>query len=142
MKPIGDLNRIGGTYFRSLGIDAATIPSNHFYTRVPFQPSLQALDGTVRKQVNDLMFVQIDKNRSIALPFAPSPVIYADVSDWIAGRIFARSLNRTNDGVVAAWDRQPVQNTTAWQTTCCVADESYDLADSCRPARMGSRDLR
>ncbi len=84
MKPIGDLDCIGGTLLGGLGIHAATIATNHFYTRVPFQPGLQALHGTVREQANDLMLVQVDQNRSVALSFAPSPVIYAKVSDWVA----------------------------------------------------------
>jgi hypothetical protein len=86
MKPIGHLDCMGGTLFGGLGISAATIPGNHFYIRVLFQPGLQALDGTVGKQVNDLMLVQIDKNRSVALAFAPGPVVYSQMSDWIAGR--------------------------------------------------------
>src|SRR5579864_5627910 len=120
MKPICHLNRIRGTMFAGLGINAATIPSNHFYTRMLFQPSLQAFHRTVGKEVNDLTLVQVHKNRSIALPFAPGPVVYAEVSDWIASRGLASSLNRPNHRIVADTDSQPVQNAAARQPSCGV----------------------
>src|SRR5260370_30063242 len=83
MKPICNLNRTHGTLFGGLGINAATIPTYHFYTRMLFQPGLQALDRTVRQQVDDLTLVQVHQNGPVALPLAPCPVVYSNVSDWI-----------------------------------------------------------
>jgi hypothetical protein len=142
MKSIGHLDCGGGTLFGGRGINAATIPTNHFYAWMTLQPGLQALDRTIGQQVDDLTLIQIHQNGPVTLPLTPCPVVYSNVADWIAGRSAARSLNQPNYRIVADRDCQPVQNTTAWQTACCVADQSYDLADSCRPARMGSRDLR
>jgi hypothetical protein len=85
MKPIGHLDCVSSTLSGGLGINAATIPTNHFYTRMFFQPGLQALDRAIGQQVDDLMLVQIHQNSPVALPLAPSPIIDAKVPDWIAG---------------------------------------------------------
>lgn len=100
MKPIGHLDGMGGSLFGGLGINSTTIPSDHFYARMLFQPNLQTSHRTVRKEVDDVMLIQVHQNRSIILPLAPGPVVYAKVSDWIAVGSVARSLNHPNHRIV------------------------------------------
>src|ERR1700677_1707831 len=88
------------------------------------------------------MFIQVHQDGSVALPFAPGPVVYPKVSHGIASRRVSRSLNHPKHRIVADRDSQPVQNTTAGQSACGVANEAYDPANSCGPATMGSRNFR
>src|SRR6202044_701758 len=101
MKPIGYLDCVGGTLFGGFGINTAPITTNHFYTRMPLQPGLQALDRTVGQQVDDLTLVQVHQNGPVALAFAPGPVVYSQMSDGIAGRDVARNLHRPSHRIVA-----------------------------------------
>jgi hypothetical protein len=142
MKPICHLNRMRCALFGGRGINATTIPSNHFYARMLFQPSLQALHRPIGQEVDHLPLIQVHQNGPLALAFAPGPVIYSQMSDWIAGRDVASSLHRPNHRIVADSDGQPVQNAAARQSPRGVANQAYDLAHSRGPASRGSRDFR
>jgi len=110
MKSIGNLNRFRGAQVRGLRINSATISLD---ARVRFQPGLDRFGGSVWQQVNDPMPIQIHQIGPVALPFAPGPIIHAQVPNRIACGGFAGSLHHPQNCIVADGNRQPIQNPTA-----------------------------
>jgi hypothetical protein len=64
-----------------LGIGAGAIPTDNFYTLVSLQPFLQRARLSIGQKINRLVTLQIYQNGSVALAFAPRPVIHPDDSN-------------------------------------------------------------
>jgi hypothetical protein len=79
MKPICQRHCIRSTLWDGLGINAATIPSKHFYARMLFQPSLQAFHRTVGKdsltvRITVSWLLRIANRSRMRLPGSPPAV--------------------------------------------------------------------
>ena len=74
------------------------------------------------------MQIQIDQDRSIILPFSPSPIVHPQITDRANRRRRPRFLsNAAQHGIVAGDDRQPSQQAMAWTAARYVADDAHDF---------------
>jgi hypothetical protein len=83
--------------------------------------------------------VQVDHDRSVLLPFAPSPVIDTKVTN---GQTIVRDgflLDATEDGVVAGAHGQTLENSLPGTTSGHVADQPHNLCGALRLPRIHAR---
>lgn len=84
------------------------------------------------------MQVQIDQDRSILLPFAPSPIIDSQVANGERRGHWRRFLpNAAQYRVITGYDGQPGGKSLAGQAARYVADQPYDF---CRAIGLATID--
>jgi hypothetical protein len=74
------------------------------------------------------MQIQIDQDRSIVLPFSPSPIVHAQIVNRGYRRRRCRFLPiAAQHGIVAGDDRQPGQQSMPCTAARHVADDAHDF---------------
>jgi len=64
MKPVRDLNRLWGSFARSLRIILASVSADRANFGMPVHPLCRALGGSLCQQSDDLVCAQIHQNRA------------------------------------------------------------------------------
>ena len=113
MKPIGHLQRLGGTLPQSPSIKATTIPIDDFNGGMAPQPIRATFHAAFLQDVCDTTPLAIDIDRSDLRRFPPAPVIDPDDPCWwnIGSDI---PLRVAHDGVIADPNAQPAQEALCW----------------------------
>ena len=66
MPSIGTLNRLWSSLRGSIGIDSTSVPAYHFDFWMRLKPFFDAFCFPIRKDIDDVMGISINKNRSIS----------------------------------------------------------------------------
>ena len=75
MPTVGDLHGLRRGFGGRFGIQGGAIAADDLRTGMFAKPLFRALGATVRQQIDHLAAFQVAKDRSIAMPLAPRPVI-------------------------------------------------------------------
>lgn len=77
MPAVGNLLRMRRSTSRPIGIGCPTISANNLNRRMSLKPGGKGFGSSVGKQIDGQVLFQIDQDRSVALPLAPSPLVYS-----------------------------------------------------------------
>src|SRR5690348_9700285 len=77
MPAIGNLKRLWGSTGGPIGKGGAAITADQFHGRMSLKPDRKGLGGRIGQQIDRKPMLQIDQDRSIALAFAPRPLVYS-----------------------------------------------------------------
>ena len=102
MESIGYLLRLRCAERRPFGIKTATISRNRHDFGMVSEPFRETVRGPVGKEVDNVAEFHIDKNRSILLTFAPSPIIDTQVPNGAARQLADRLLSNAPQNRVIA----------------------------------------
>src|SRR5690348_18418894 len=105
MPAISDLNRLWSATRGSIGKGRATIAADDLDSGMHLEPVSERLSGSVLKQINWNLTLQIHQNGAIALSLAPSPLVYA-YHPHGGGRGQRSPANEAQDGGGTALHRQ------------------------------------
>lgn len=75
---VGDLNGIGCALSYPVSICTRTITGNDLDTRMLLQPSTNRRGLTVRQQIDDVVTLEVDQNRAVAVTASPGPIINSE----------------------------------------------------------------
>jgi hypothetical protein len=84
MESVRDLLSTGRPLTGSVGVHTATVPTDDLDVWVCLEPFGQTRGGSVRKQVDDPVPLEVHQDRPVALTPAECPIVNADDTD---GRI-------------------------------------------------------
>src|SRR5260370_5796162 len=76
VEPISNLYCMRSTIAGSCGIVTRSITADELNTRMRLEPTFQATGGTIRKQIDDLMILEVDQNGAIGDVATKRPTIY------------------------------------------------------------------
>jgi hypothetical protein len=80
MPPVGHLDGTGRSRAGGLGIRAGAIAADNLHAGMGPQPLRHCLRGSVGQQIDNATSFQIAKYRSVAMAFAPCPIVDAQDS--------------------------------------------------------------
>ena len=69
MKTIGDLNCLGRSLRRGVGVGIGAVPCDHFNAGMTSKPFDHCLDGLIRQQLNRLPGFQVIEQSAIGVAF-------------------------------------------------------------------------
>ena len=75
VPPVGHLHRVRGPQAQPLGVDAAAVARRHLGAGVPAQPPRQARRRPLGQEVHDLVALQVDQHRAVAVAPLPGPLV-------------------------------------------------------------------
>ena len=96
------------------------------------KPFRKALGSSVRQKVEHAVQIQVDEDRSIFLPFAPGPVIDAQVAHGRARFVYGFLPDAAENGIVAGAHRKALENALSRTPTSYIPDEPYNFTGSFR----------
>ncbi len=142
MKPIGYLPGLRCAFTDGLRIETTAVPADDLDGRVVTQPLGRTLDAAIVQYVDNRATLEINHDGPIVCRTPPTPVIDANHPDLrIAvsnGRI---PLQLPQDGVVADRHAEPLHQAFARTAARAVAQQSDNLNNPRRPARIRSSGL-
>lgn len=142
MEPIRDLLRLRRAQGGSLRIQPAAIAGDCGDFRVSLEPLRKAFGSPVRQQVQNAVQIQVDENRSILLPFAPRPIIYAEVAHWRTVLLSSLLPDPAQYGVVTGSHGESCKNALARTAAGHIPDQAHDLCCSFRLSGIGASNAR
>ena len=80
MPAIGNLLGFRRTFRHRLGVGRRTVPADEFNARMFLEPLRDGIGITIGQEIDDVAPLQVHDDGAVALPFAPRPVVDADVS--------------------------------------------------------------
>src|SRR5690242_10565469 len=132
VESISDLLTFRRTQRGSLGIEAAAIAGDCGDFRMRFEPFRKALRSSVREKIEHAVQIQVDQNRSVFLPFAPGPVIDAQVAHRRTDVRYGSVADSAENGIVAGAQGKPLEESLSRASAGNVPDNPYNLAGSIR----------
>src|SRR5882724_4561233 len=142
MKPIRDLLCLGRAERGAFGVKTAPIARDRHDFGMLLKPFGKALGGPIRQKLYYTVQVQIHQDRSILLPFAPSPIVNSQVANGRSGGGLCRLLpNAAQYGVITCRDGQTRKESLCRPAPCDVADQSHDFRGSIGLATVDPRYL-
>jgi hypothetical protein len=77
---IGDLLGLGRGFSGGLGVGRRTVAADQLDTGMSFEPRPDGRGVAVGQEIDDIVRLEVDDDRAVALSFAPGPVVDADES--------------------------------------------------------------
>jgi hypothetical protein len=143
MKAIGDLAGLRCSAFGAVSIETVPIAGDELYLRMISQPRLSACCGAVGQNIDHVSAFEIDDNRSVAVAFAPSPLVDSNHSKLGASVTPGnRSLEMSENGVPAGDHAKPTRQSLRRSPASGVAEKANDLRKALRLSCMRSRRAR
>ncbi len=105
---VGDLDGIGRTLARAVGVDAGPVSGDDLDAGVGPQPRGQALGPPVRQQVDSPVALQVDQDRPLAVAATPGPFVHRQYPyRWPGFQRGARTPHHPQQRVGAGGHGQP-----------------------------------
>ena len=139
MPAIRDLDGTRRSLARTVRVGAGTVARDYLDAGVAAQPLGQALGQAIGQQIDDLVPLQIDEDRSVAAAASPRPVV--DCEHARRGRRLGRSLGyahgHAQQRVGAGGHGEPLSQFCSGFAAECEAEVALQVAQPLGPACGG-----
>jgi len=127
VKPVSNLNGIGRAGACAFGVDAATIPCDHFYAGLLLQPTAELPCRSPWQQIDDAVPIKVNQDGAVVLSLLPCPVVDAQMPNRFAGADCTPTAYRSQNAVVTNGNSKAMQETTARQPARNIPNRADDL---------------
>ena len=133
---IRDLYGVGSALTDPVRVGTGAITRDDFDARMSAQPGRKRRRLTVRQQVDDLIFLQIDQDGTVMMATPPRPIVHPEYA-WRARRDLAGHGGSygPQQRIGTGWQAEPYGKPCSGFTTGYEAEFAVQIEEAFRPAR-------